>query len=143
MGASEFRVHVPKGGIDWAPIIADLERALVGHLAIESRLAERARTYRRRRPTQAATPAPPRVVFHDDASTDATVLEVGCVTRIGILYRITKALAEVGLDIRHATVQTIGSEVVDTFYVRSWSGELITDAFHRAEIERAVLHAIG
>jgi [protein-PII] uridylyltransferase len=143
MGASEFRVHVPKGGIDWAPIIADLERALVGRLAIESRLAERARTYRRRRPTQAATPSAPRVVFHDDASSDATVLEVGCASRIGILYRITKALAEVGLDIRHATVQTIGSDVVDTFYVRSWSGELITDAFHRAEIQRAVLHAIG
>ena len=143
MGASEFRVHVPRGGIEWAPIIADLERALAGHLAIESRLAERARTYRRRRPTQAATPAPPSVVFHDDASSDATVLEVRCVTRIGILYRITKALAEVGLDIRHAAVQTIGLEVVDTFYVRTWSGELVTDAFHRTEIERALLHAIG
>ena len=142
MGASEFRVHVPRGGVDWAPVV-DLERALVGHLAIESRLTERARTYRRRRPTQAATPPPPSVVFHDDASSDATVLEVRCVTRIGILYRITKALAEVGLDIRHAAVQTIGLEVVDTFYVRSWSGELITDAFHRTEIERAVLHAIG
>ena len=142
MGASEFRVHAPRGGVDWAPVVADLERALVGRLAIESRLAERARTYRRRRPTQAATPAPPSVVFHDDASSDATVVEVRCATRIGILYRITKALAEVGLDIRHAAVQTIGSEVVDTFYVRSWSGELITDAFHRSEIERAVLHAI-
>ena len=38
MGASEFRVHVPDGGIDWPPIIADLERALQGRLAIESRL---------------------------------------------------------------------------------------------------------
>jgi [protein-PII] uridylyltransferase len=143
MGASEFRVHVPKGGIDWAPIEADLDRALVGRLAIESRLAERARTYRRRRATQAATPSPPSVHFDDGASSNATVLEVRCPTRIGILYRITKALAEVGLDIRHATVQTIGLDVVDTFYVRSWSGELITDAFHRTEIERAVLHAIG
>ena len=122
---------------------ADLERALQGRLAIESRLAERARTYRRRRATQAATPAPPSVTFADGASSDATVIEVRCTTRVGILYRITKALAEVGLDIRHATVQTVGSEVIDTFYVRSWSGELITDAFHRAEVERAVLHAIG
>jgi [protein-PII] uridylyltransferase len=143
MGAAEFRVHVPKDGVDWKPLIADLDRAVVGQLAIESRLAERARTYRRRRPTQAATPAPPRVTFHDGASSDATVIEVRCATRIGILYRITKALAEVGLDIRHATVQTIGLEVVDTFYVRSWSGQLVTDAFHRTEIERAVLDAIG
>lgn len=143
MGASEFRVHVPRGGIDWPPIVADLERGLLGRLAIESRLAERARTYRRRRATQAAVPAAPSVTFHDEASSDATVIEVRCATRIGILYRITKALAEVGLDIRHATVQTVGLDVVDTFYVRNWSGELITDAFHRTEIERAVLHAIG
>ena len=71
------------------------------------------------------------------------MVEVRCQTKIGILYRITKALAEVGLDIRHATVQTIGLDVVDTFYVRDWTGALITDRHHRAEIERAVLHAIG
>ncbi len=143
MGASEFRVHVPRRGIEWEPIQRDLERALHGQLAIEPRLAERARTYRRRRALQAVQPGPPRVVFHDDASSDATVVEVRCTTKIGILHRITKALAEVGLDIRHATVQTIGAEVVDTFYVRNWSGELITDEFHRAEVQRAVLHAIG
>ncbi len=82
------------------------------------------------------------MVFHDDASSNATVLEVRAPTKIGILHRITKALAELGLDIRHATVQTIGMEVVDTFYVRTWSGELVTDDFHRAEIVRAVLHAV-
>lgn len=143
MGASEFRVHVPREGIDWTPIRADLERGIHGQLAIESRLAERASTYRRRKAMQAVEPGPPAVVFHDAASSDATVLEVRCQTKIGILYRITKALAEVGLDIRHATVQTIGIEVVDTFYVRDWSGRLITDRFHRQEIERALLHAIG
>jgi [protein-PII] uridylyltransferase len=90
-----------------------------GGLAIEARLAERARTYRRRRATQAAAPGPPRLEFHDGASSNATVIEVRAPTKIGVLYRITKALAELGLDIRHATVQTIGMEVVDTFYVRS------------------------
>ncbi len=143
MGASEFRVHVPRTGIEWGPICRDLERALLGQLAIESRLAERARTYRRHRPMQAAEPGPPSVVFVDRASSDATVVEVRCQSKIGMLHRITKALAEVGLDIRHATVQTVGMEVVDTFYVRSWTGALITDTFHRSEIERAILHAIG
>ncbi len=143
MGTSEFRVHVPKTGIDWDAISADLERALHGRLAIEARLAERARTYRRRRPTQAGEPSEPQVVFHDEASSDATVVEVSCPSKVGILYRITRALAGVGLDIRHATVQTIGAEVVDTFYVRSWSGDLISDEAHRAEIERAILHAIA
>ncbi len=143
MGAAEFRLHVPRDGIDWGPIRADLDRAVKGRLAIESRIAERARTYRRRRATQAGVPAMPGLVFLDGAATDATVIEVRCPSRIGILYRITKALAEVGLDIRHATVQTIGVDVVDTFYVRDWAGELIADPFHRTEIERSVLHAIG
>ncbi|MAT04846.1 MAG: [protein-PII] uridylyltransferase [Acidimicrobiaceae bacterium] len=143
MGASEFRIQMPRTGVEWEPVVLDLERALQGRLAIESRLAERAKTYRRRRTLQAADPGPPRLRFHDEASDDASVIEVRCQTKIGILYRITKALAEVGLDIRHATVQTIGSEVIDTFYVRDWNGNRITDAGHRAEIERAVLHAIG
>ena len=38
---------------------------------------------------------------------------------VGVLHRIAKALAELGLDIRHATVQTLGEEVVDTFYVQA------------------------
>jgi [protein-PII] uridylyltransferase len=143
MGASEYRLHVPRTGIDWGPIRADLARAVRGELAIEARLHERARTYRRRRPMQAVEPGPPRVIFHDEASIDSTVIEVRCTSKIGILHRITKALAEVGLDIRHATVQTIGVEVVDTFYVRNWSGGRIDDAHHRAEIERAVLHAVS
>lgn len=143
MGASEYRIQVPKDGIEWGPIERDLDRALRGQLAIESRMADRVRTYRRRRAVQAVQPGPPRVIFHDEASSNATVVEVRCQTKIGVLYRITKALADVGLDIRHASVQTVGLEVIDTFYVRDWSGALITDALHRAEIERAVLHAIA
>ena len=49
MGASEYRVHVPKTGLDWDPIVRDLGRAVRGEFAIEARLAERARTYRRSR----------------------------------------------------------------------------------------------
>ncbi|HUF99719.1 MAG TPA: [protein-PII] uridylyltransferase [Ilumatobacter sp.] len=143
MGAAEFRVDVRDEGVDWKPIRRDLLRAMQGQLALESRLAERARTYRRRRPTQAAKPSPPSVTFHDGASSNATVMEVRCPTQIGILYRIARAIASIGLDIRHANVQTIGADVVDTFYVRNWSDELVTDRAHRKEIERAILFAIS
>jgi [protein-PII] uridylyltransferase len=142
MAASQFRVLEPSDGVDWRPVVDDLRRALAGQLAIEARLVERARTYRRRRAMQAKPPGPPQLVFHDQASSNATVIEVRAPTKIGVLHRITKALAEVGLDIRHATVQTIGMEVVDTFYVRTWSGDLVTDPVHRREVERAVLHAV-
>ena len=143
MAASQFRIVLPEGGIEWRAVKTDLVRALGHQLAIEARLAERAKTYRRRRRTQAAQPGPPSVQFDDDASSNATVLVVRAVTKVGILHRITKALGELGLDIRHATVQTIGMEVVDTFYVRAADGGLVTDSFHRKEIRRAVLYAVS
>ncbi len=141
MAASQFRIVVPEGGINWRAVRSDLELALAHRLAIEARLAERAATYRRRRRTQAAAPGPPSVVFDDAASSNATVIVVRAVTRVGILHRISKALGELGLDIRHATVQTLGMEVVDTFYVRA-DGKLVTDAAYRKEIHRALLHAV-
>jgi [protein-PII] uridylyltransferase len=144
MAASQFRVvPPPRAGVDWAVVTEDLRHALEGQLAIEARLAERARTYRRHKRLQAAPAAPPSVTFHDDESHTATVIEVRAPNRIGVLHRITKAMAELGLDIRHATVQTLGEDVVDTFYVRGRNGSRIDDAFHRAEIERAVLHAVS
>ena len=53
MAASQFRVVPPPAGVAWDRLVEDLRRALAGELAIEARLAERARTYRRRKPTQA------------------------------------------------------------------------------------------
>jgi [protein-PII] uridylyltransferase len=143
MAASQFRVVPPRAGVDWGVVTDDLRHALNGQLAIEARLAERARTYRRHKRLQAAPAAPPSVTFYDDESHTATVIEVRAPNRIGVLHRITQAIAEVGLDIRHATVQTLGEDVVDTFYVQGRNGSRIDDVFHRSEIERAVLHAVS
>jgi [protein-PII] uridylyltransferase len=143
MAASEFLVHPPAhGAIDWAPVVQNLERALRGQLAIEARLAERAKTYRRRRPSSAQV-NPPHVLIDNAGSSHATVIEVRAPDKVGILHLITKALAELGLDIRHARIQTMGQEVVDTFYVRTSDGKKLVDEFHRAEVERAVLFAVG
>jgi [protein-PII] uridylyltransferase len=143
MAASRFRVIPPRhGAIDWRPVVEDVRRAIAGQLAIDARIAERASTYRRRKATQAAPPGPPHVAFHDDASDAATVIEVRAPNALGVLYRIARSLADLGLDIRHATVQSLGEEVVDTFYVRTVGGGLVTDPFHRREVERALLHAL-
>ena len=142
MAANEFRLAPPADGITWPRVIADLERALDGQLAIEARLAERARTYRRRK-MLAATLQAPSVRIDNEVSSNATVIEVRAPDKIGILHRIAKALGELGLDIRHAKIQTMGNEVVDTFYVRNADGLKVTDSFHLHEIERALLHAVA
>ena len=142
MAANEFRVATPGDGlIDWTRVAGDLERAIAGQLAIEARLAERARTYRRRRPLAAVgAMSGPTVRIDNEASSNATVVEVTAADRVALLYRITKSLADLGLDIRHARVQTLGPIVVDTFYVR-FGDSKVTDPFHLRELERALLHA--
>lgn len=124
---------------DWDRVTSDVRRALAGRLALESRLAERAKVYARGR---AGTAAPPRVVAHNDLSDSATVLEVRAPDAVGVLYRITRALADCELDVRHAKVSTLGHEVVDTFYVVDVDGAKIVDSEHLREIERALLAAV-
>jgi [protein-PII] uridylyltransferase len=145
MAASQFRIAETRESPDWQAVEEDVRRALSGELALSARLAERARTYRhRRRPAAAAASVlSPSVDFVDDASSNATVIEVRAPDSIGLLHRVASALAEMGLDIRHATVQTIGPSVVDSFYVRTSAGAKVTDQYHRTEIERALLHAVG
>jgi [protein-PII] uridylyltransferase len=143
MAASEFRVSSQHGDIDWAPIEANLMLALSGRLALDSRLADRAANARPRRATSALAPAAPAVRFDDTASSNATFVEVRAPDMVGVLHRITKAIADCGLDIRHARVLTLGNEVVDSFYVRESNGERITDEAFKKEITRAILHALG
>ena len=82
------------------------------------------------------------VRFDDAASAVATVLEVHAADSVGLLYRITRALAELDLDIRRAKVQTLGESVVDAFYLCDADGQKLTDPDVWSEVERAVLHAI-
>src|SRR5581483_5289678 len=110
--------------------------------SIESRLAKRAAAYRRARPSQAAAPARTSVAFDNGASAAATVVDVRTPDGIGRLYRITRALGDMDLDIRHAKVSTLGHEVVDAFYVVDPSGAKITDPEYQAEIESAILTAL-
>ena len=143
MAASEFRVSSQHGDIDWEPIENNLRLALSGRLALDSRLADRAANARPRRATSALAPAAPTVRFDDSASSNATFLEVRAPDMVGVLHRITKAIADCGLDIRHARVLTLGNEVVDSFYVREPNGGRINDEAYKNEISRAILHSLG
>ena len=125
---------------DWDRFGDDLRDALRGRLAMAARLRERAERYERlRRPTAAQPPAS-RVVLDDSASA-ATIVEVRTADGIGVLFRITQALADLDLDIGHAKVSTMGHEVVDTFYVVADDGKKL-DAGELPEVERALLDAL-
>jgi [protein-PII] uridylyltransferase len=128
--------------ISWDKVVADLERVLEGRLALQARLAERARTYGGRT-ARAPVHEPPRVVVDNQASRDATVVEVHALDGIGVLYRITRALADLELNIVSAKVQTLGDRVVDAFYVRDAAGAKVLDPVTIVEVERALLHELA
>jgi [protein-PII] uridylyltransferase len=140
---ARFRVESTYGPvIPWDRVTDDLSKAFAGRLALTARLADRARTYAPRR-TTAATPVRTGVAFDNRASAVATVIDVLAPDAIGVLHRVTRALAELDLDIRSAKVSTIGPQVVDAFYVRTSAGEKLADDGFRREVERAILHAVS
>ncbi|MET0902970.1 MAG: [protein-PII] uridylyltransferase [Acidimicrobiales bacterium] len=138
-----LRVESPFGPtISWDKVVDDLQKVLEGRLALQARLAERARVYGGRA-ARTPLPEPPRVVIDNRASRDASVVEVHAVDAIGVLYRITRALADLDLNIVSAKVQTLGDRVVDAFYVRDAAGQKVTDPAALVEVERALLHELS
>lgn len=117
---------------------ADVRRAYDDALPLANRLADRERTYAADRP---AAVVPPRVLWVEAASRSATVVEVRAHDVEGLLYRLTRALADAGLDVRSARIHTLGAEAVDTFYLVDGSGKPIRDESRRGQIEGALLAA--
>ena len=141
MAASRFRVAPAGEPVDWDAVTSDVRAAIAGRIALDARLAQRARNHRR--PSAArALAAPPSIRIDNTASGTATVVEVRALDGIGVLYRITRALADLDLDITVAKVSTLGSEVVDAFYVRTATGAKLTDRDDIRELDRAVLHQL-
>ena len=124
----------------WARVEANLARALAGRISLDLRLAEKRDAYER--PSKGKR-EPPRVVVDNRVSDFYTVVEVHATDRVGLLYAITRALADMELDIQSAKVATYADDVVDVFYVRDVDGQKVTDPEHMREIERTVLMRIG
>ena len=125
-----------------AEVLGDIDRALRRELAISARLLRRAKAYRFQRVTT-AHPAPAKVLIDNSVSATSTIIEVRGPDSIGFLYRVTRALVEFDLVMDRAKVQTLGDDAIDTFYVQGPLGGKVTDPSYLAEIELAVLSAIG
>jgi [protein-PII] uridylyltransferase len=96
----------------------DIGRALAGELDVTRKLT--AREANRRPP--AVPPPAPRVEVMDGASESATVVEVRAADRPGLLHRLGRALALMGVSVRGARVVTLGAEAVDVFYLQDEAG---------------------
>ncbi|MGV1004205.1 MAG: [protein-PII] uridylyltransferase [Candidatus Nanopelagicales bacterium] len=108
----------------------DINRALAGHLNVSERLARRAADS-----GETIETSPPRIELVPGASARATVLEVRAHDTAGLLHKIGMAIAHTGVDITAARVSTLGSEVVDVFYVVDRRGEPLAQDLAEAVVE--------
>ena len=111
----------------------DVRRALSGSLDVSARLARQ----------DDGRPVPqPWVEFVPEASARWDVLEVRAHDMPALLHRVSGALSEAGISIQAARVATLGSEVVDVFYVSEPAGTSLTDE-RRAQARGAVFAALA
>ena len=85
----------------------------------------------------------PKILFDNEASRIATVIEVECLDRPGLLYDITHAIFEAGLSISTAMVATYGERAIDVFYVRDGFGHKIVQPSRLEAVERRLKAALG
>jgi len=67
------------------------------------------------------------VNIDNDVSDDFTVIEIFTEDRIGVLFRITYSLHQLGLSIHVAKISTNVDQVADVFYVTDQSGAKLSD----------------
>ena len=124
-------------GPDRQRLAADLRRALLGELDVSAALAARVRSTSRLRGGGGREAAPPRVVWASSRRPTRPSWSCGRPTTSGLLYRVAHALELAGANVRSARISTLGSDVVDAFYlVGDWSS-----AAARSTVESAVLAA--
>jgi [protein-PII] uridylyltransferase len=126
-GAFEPQIHEER----WREFRSVLRKVLEGRISLDHRVDDKRRHYPPPR-----RPSPVTVKVDDHASDFFTVIEVGAPDRIGLLYDITRTLADLHLDVHLAKVATYTDRVVDTFYVRDELGRKVQRSA-QAEIESA------
>lgn len=143
MAAQSFLVEaVLLVDVDWSAIEDSIMQAIAGEVAIGEAIGKRIRTYGQVVPTAPTPMVTTHVVFDNDASSTDTVIEMAAPNQLGLLYRVTSALARERLDIRQARVQTLGEHVVDSFYVQTQDGAKVTNESQLASIEFNLLAAV-
>ncbi len=87
---------------------------------------------------QPRTPVRTRVSFDNTSSRTHTVIDIETGDRTGLLYNITQAMANAGLDISTARIVTDARRVRDSFYVTLDNGKI--EAAEKQDEFREVLH---
>jgi len=138
-----FTVHDPDfAGEPPAERLAEIADSVRGAV-LQDRAPDFTRRWNPFAPQMALAVGPPaRVLFDNESSQQATILEVFAHDAPGLLYGVARAIFDAGLSVRAAKIGTYLDQVVDAFHVTEAGGGKVIDpdrqAAVRAAIERAV-----
>lgn len=83
-----------------------------------------------------------RIAFDNEGSDRRTIIDVETEDRVGLLYVISKVLAEMQLDLSIAKITTERGAAMDSFYVKNAFGEKIKDRSDQMRIATKLMQAI-
>ena len=97
----------------------------------------------KRKETLKAFSVEPQVLIDNSLSDDLTVIEINCLDRPGLLFDLTREIADLKLDITSAHIATFGEKVVDVFYVTDLASNKITNSARKTAIRHRLLGVLA
>ncbi len=116
-----------------------IARTLKGEVRPREALADRDKVRKREREFR----FPTHITFDNEGSEIYTIIEVDTRDRPGLLYDLTRTLANANIYIASAVIATYGAQVVDTFYVKDMFGLKLHTKSRQEALERRLRAAIA
>lgn len=98
---------------------------------------------RQQEPRARPEPITPRITFDNQASAKSTILEIQAEDRLGLLAALAAALAELGVDISLAKINTTHGVADDAFYVTDADSRQILVPERQEQIRTRLLEALA
>ena len=116
-----------------------INKTLRGEVVAREALKDRDKIKKRER----AFKVPTTITFDNEGSEIYTIIEVDTRDRAGILFDLTRTLANNHVNIASAVIATYGEQVVDTFYVKDMTGLKYYAESKRQALEKKLREAIA
>ncbi|MBN2906644.1 MAG: [protein-PII] uridylyltransferase [Rhodobacteraceae bacterium] len=115
-----------------------IDKTLMGEVRPREKLADRDKLKKRERGFR----FPTSISFDNEGSEIYTIIEVDTRDRPGLLYDLTRVLAENNIYIASAVIATYGAQVVDNFYVKDMFGLKLHARARQEGLEKKLRAAI-
>ena len=116
-----------------------MEKTLKGEVVTSTAMDQRDKIKKRERRFN----VPTTITFDNDGSEIYTIIEVDTRDRPGLLYDLTKTLADSNIYIASAVVATFGEQVIDSFYVKDMFGLKLHNKSKQEALEKKLRAAIA